>query len=115
MSQNSKDSFEDKIVHGLDNYSNQLVVDTLIRLRHARNKALADSSHANYTWGVWPGVAGFVAIVLLLTVSLHWQSSSPVVTPLLDDLDLLMTEDLEFYQQLEFLQWMDANGVEIDS
>ncbi len=110
----SSHSIESQIASSLDDYADQLTPDTLTRLRDARVAALSSLGKKNNNMIAWPGAAGLVAIAVLLAVSLHSQNSSPVVTPLLDDLDLLVTEDVEFYQQLEILQWMDTNEADLD-
>lgn len=117
MIQNHHSSFEDNIVENLDDYTKQLDPHTVASLQRARNNVLAvyRQSTTQTTWSSWPGVAGLIAVAVLLAVSLHRQEASSVTTPFLDDLDLLATEDPEFYQQLEVLQWMDANDVETDT
>ena len=111
----SSDVFEKQLIKTLNDHANQLDADITTRLRCARSAAINSSRQGtNKSWSSWPGIAGLVAVALLLSVSLHNQPASSVETPLLDDLDLLVTEDLEFYRQLEVLEWMDSDTMESD-
>ncbi|MCH9696553.1 MAG: hypothetical protein K0U68_00450 [Gammaproteobacteria bacterium] len=110
------EQLESEIINSLDAFSNQLGTETTVGLQKARTKALQSETPSMYpVWLNWKGATGFAGVVLLITVSMFNVNQQPVSSPLLDDLDLLVSEDLEFYQDLEVIQWIVTNDIEFDS
>lgn len=107
---------ESEIIDSLNAFSHQLDTETTAGLRNARNNALLSANRSLYPmWLNWAGATSFAVVVLLVVVSVFNINQPPVSSPLLDDLDLLISEDLEFYQEMEVIQWMVANDIEFDS
>jgi len=109
----------DAVKARLDQSEQALDGVTLGRLRAARREALATlgAERPRRTW--WEPMRGLAVAATLatLTVSLWSLSPGPTDTGLmpLEDLALLTdSEDLEFYQDLDFYLWLDsresANG-----
>lgn len=110
------EQLESEIIESLDAFSNQLDPVTTAGLQNARNNALLSTNRSPYSvWLNWAGATSLAVVVLLMVVSVFNINQHPVSSPLLDDLDLLVSEDLEFYQDLEVIQWMVANDIELDS
>ena len=106
----------------LDESADALDAATLSRLNRARQAALAQRRPARQ-WALPAGLAS--ACVLLLAV-LTWHSYLPTAGTSLEDplartavpgdLDLVSSEDsLEFYQDLEFYAWLEAQDQDLGS
>ena len=87
---------------GLDGY-------TLSRLNRIRHTAL---EHKRSPMQFWLPTGGVVtACMLVLAVSLNgMQTESALEAPALEDLEILTsTENLEFFEDYEFYQWLAEN------
>ena len=103
----------------LDESAQGLDAATLSRLNRARQKALESARPRRLRpWFVPAGVASACAV--LLAVAVVWHQPGPS-TPLGDgqsnaslsdtDLDMVSSDDgIEFYQDLEFYAWLDAQN-----
>ena len=93
----------------LDHAVDELETATANELRLMRKKALKPQ---RYDWFRQHGIPVFAAsaAVLVITVSLLLnQGTQPIDMPALEYLSLLSeTEELDFYQDLEFYDWLDA-------
>jgi uncharacterized protein DUF3619 len=111
----------------LDDSAQALDASTLSRLNRARQAALAQNRpRVRQRWFMPAGLAG--ACVLMLAVAV-WHSYAPIggttdaPVPALTaknvsegDIDLVSSDDgLEFYQDLEFYAWLDAQDQGFDS
>ena len=82
---------------------------TVARLRAARLRALSASPQARFTWRL---AGGFVAAGLALAVAgVMWFQTpgdfvAPPLEPAMADLDLLTSENPDFYAELEFYSWL---------
>ncbi len=89
----------DRTVDGLDGR-------TLARLREARRRAL-EASPRRVPWLMWAG--GFATACVALLVASLWLFSptTPGPTPGLEDVEILASsEDLGFYDDLDFYHWL---------
>jgi hypothetical protein len=96
----------------LDRSVERTAPDDLARLRQARERAL--SAHpARLPVQPWPaaGLAALATVaVLALALRVLVPSSGPEPVPGLQHLELLASADgLEFYEDLEFIQWLEGS------
>lgn len=82
------------------------------QLRAARRTALAGNHSPTRVYWQW-GLAASVVVLSVLSLVLWQQSTAPtpstLATPALvvDDLPIMTAQDeLQFYQDLEFIQWL---------
>ena len=108
----------------LDASAQSLDSATLSRLNRARQKALEKARPRRFrSWFVPAGLASACAVLLAVAVVWH-QPTTPgapdpfIATPTVagnafagSDLDLVSSDDsIEFYQDLDFYAWLDAQG-----
>ena len=109
----------------LDESADNLDAATLSRLNRARQSALELARPRRVrSWFVPAGLASACAVLLAIAVVWHrpgptapdpFVPSGAVVTPnsgfSAGDLDLVSSDDgIEFYQDLDFYAWLDAQG-----
>lgn len=107
----------------LDEQVEKLDFNTTSRLSAARHRALAQGQTS---WGMprsaWPALIGW-SCAAVLVFYIGSQSAIQVVevpdmalvavepTSIIEDLTLLSsTDDIDFYQSVEFLEWMELNS-----
>jgi len=103
----------------LDESAKGLDASTLSRLNRARQAALQQRQRARR----WALPAGLVSACVLLLALFTWHGylpsespDSPLVSHAEGDLDLVSSEDsLEFYQDLEFYAWLEAQDQDLGS
>jgi len=87
---------------------------TLSRLAMARNRALDEVGRRRRWQAEWPlAVGAFASVAAAAVVVVLWQEvNRPPELELAsaDELELLASEDLEFFEELEFYQWLEAEG-----
>ena len=101
--------------HTLQDSVDNLDQETLDRLATIRLQALAAASSRRSRRSSWLMPAGgFVTAAALVAALLLWTSepaikeSAPVA--LIEDINILTdSEDIDFYQDLEFYQWLASN------
>ena len=80
--------------------------ETLSRLAQARNKAMLEMPHGNRR--TWPAVAALAASLVVALIWSRWPQPTVPDAELLESMDLLVAEEsIEFYQDLEFLEWAE--------
>lgn len=101
----------------LDRAADELDSDVLKKLQVARRMAVqASAEPRRFTWfdlsNQWVVPTGGVtaaAVVALLLVS-FWGDKAidvDIITPVIEDIQILSSaEDIEMYEDLEFLQWL---------
>lgn len=106
----------------LDQSVEQLDAATLSRLNRARQAALAQRRPRPRQWLLPTGLASACMLLLaLLTWHAYVPRLAPSDTPVArttssGDLDLVSGEDsLEFYQDLEFYAWLEAQDQDLGS
>ena len=116
------DSIEDRIKRSMDGLTDAIDVDTQVKLNEARFQALQQHSrpklhHWLQRW-LWP-LVGTAALMLLLTVMPNMMpdmmpdmmKGNPMQAPqvvLFEDVEFLAENaGTEFYEDLEFLAWLD--------
>jgi type VI protein secretion system component VasF len=98
----------------LDRSVEALDRDTLRRLRAIRQAALRrDETPAARGW--WVPAGAFVSVLLVgwLSLSLWLEKPSPQVADVLEleDVEVLSTaDDIEFFDELEFYQWLNTDA-----
>ena len=101
----------------LDESAEGLDAATLSRLNRARQRALEQARpRARRPWFVPAGLASACAV--LIAVAVAWQMPTHNATPALtdanagtfaSDMDMMSSDDgLDFYEDLDFYAWLDA-------
>jgi len=99
----------------LDDSTQSLDAATLSRLNQARHAALAARSRRRAWWLPAAGLAASCALVLAVVA---WYPSAHLTAPAtpahsaLSDAEIAADEGIEFYQDLEFYAWLDAQEQE---
>lgn len=104
-----------KIITELDNQAQFLDAATASRLNQSRQAAIASMRSRQRAWARWGlplGLAG-TAAAGMVAIALWMGGANPeqpgLGDPALADLALLTSEDsLEFYENLEFYQWLET-------
>ena len=113
MKQNDNDQeFLDKTRELLEHSVDAIDEKTSSRLRQIRYQAL-DTRSRKLNWFTPYSAFAATAAVLLLTVSI-WLTQAPIINDelVLEDMPLLTTtEELDFYQDLEFYNWLDDEQI----
>lgn len=79
---------------------------TLARLADARNEAMLEMSQRSR--GIWPVAAAIAASLVVALIWSRWPQPEVPGAELLESMDLLVAEEsIEFYQDLEFLEWAE--------
>ncbi len=79
---------------------------TLARLAHARNEAMLEMSQRSRR--IWPVAAAIAASLVVALIWSRWPQPEVPGAELLESMDLLVAEEsIEFYQDLEFLEWAE--------
>lgn len=107
----------------LDDSANGLDAATLSRLNRARQAALDRARPRTLRpWFVPAGLASACALLMAVAVAWHTPAGAPSVAALAtatgasansfaSDLDMMTGDDgIEFYQDLDFYAWLDAQG-----
>ena len=116
MSHKDKDrAFLDAVKGALDQQHDSIDDETLSALREIRHQAINHADTQSSAWGqfqrpFYPALAAAAAVVMVLGVSLTMNlTGTHADQPTLEDMPLLTaSEDISFYQNLEFYQWLDA-------
>jgi Protein of unknown function (DUF3619) len=129
MNENGLPGWTEQARRLLDESAQSLDGASLSRLNRARQAALAQRQPALRPWFVPAGLASACAV--LLAVAVVWRApppmpanggaQTPIATALQSsgfaagDLDIVSGDDgFEFYQDLEFYAWLDAQSQEGD-
>ncbi len=119
-----QDKFIKQIKQQLDQESKALDAETLSRLRQARARALSESDNRkSRQWSVLGGGAvafasvSVLAIAVWLSVPTNTLQNPPALAEAqitaFDDLELLAaTEELEFYEDMEFYYWLEIQNAQ---
>ncbi len=100
----------------LDESAHSLDAATLSRLNHARHAALAARSRGPRAW--WLPAAGLAASCALVLAVVAWYPSAHLTVPAtpahsaVSDAEIAADDGIEFYQDLEFYAWLDAQEQE---
>ncbi len=103
-------AFLAKAKEALDSSVRNLEPHLATRLQQARRTALESKARPGFRL-VWAG--GFATAAAMVLVAALWmlQPAGPMPGPALEDLDLLTSsENLEFYDDLEFYGWLAETG-----
>ncbi|HEX4479202.1 MAG TPA: hypothetical protein VH082_00220 [Rudaea sp.] len=101
----------------LDDSAQSLDASTLSRLNRVRQRALEQARpRAMRPWFVPAGLASACAVLIAVAVAWHTPtasvapaSSSASAGTFANDLDMMTSDDgIEFYQDLDFYAWLDA-------
>ncbi|WP_223787109.1 hypothetical protein [Marinicella meishanensis] len=110
-----KEPTHDPIKQALDAFRDQVDVATQVKLNEARHTALAQADRTPRRRWLLPaaGVATMAAVTFTWALLKHSPSEWPEQDPsIFADLELLAEEaDTDFYQDLEFLTWLDDNDL----
>ena len=105
--QHDEQAMLDKIRAGLDQSSQQLDPQTRRALQASRQAALAQLQKPRWFLQPVAGVAVAASAALLVFAVLILQTNDSVMIHHAEDMSLLSSgEDLEFYENLEFYQWL---------
>jgi type VI protein secretion system component VasF len=107
-----KDPIQAQIKQSMDALKNSIDVQTQVKLNEARHTALNKANHMSRKWLLAP-ITGIAAVFVLAFAFLYFGTNSELSSEevtLFEDLELLANEaDTEFYQDLDFLTWLDEN------
>jgi hypothetical protein len=110
MSEREDRRFAERARERLERSAQELDADTGARLRAARLRALdAAPQRSRWLYGVPIGALATASAALL---AVYLSRETPALGPgaTLEDFELLSdAEPLELYEQLEFLEWLDAH------
>ena len=104
------DAFLRRTVQLLDEGVQRIAGEDAVRLRHARERALEPRSR--WSLGLPAGALALASTAALILGLQLFRSEAPVApVPELQHLELLAAADsLQFYEDLEFLQWLEYSG-----
>ncbi len=109
----NNNELKQQIKKSMDEVVDAIDVSTQVKLNQARHAALNQNNNKRLVPML--SLAG-MALAVILAVTLVWfqapieGASSEAESLWLEDLDLLATEaEPEFYQDLEFLAWLEEN------
>lgn len=108
----NKDPLESQIKQAMDTFQDGIDVSTQVKLNEARHAALNQKRPLRFTRLLAPvtGVASVMLFAFLLVQNNTTLESSNHEASLFEDLELLANEaDPDFYEDLEFLTWLDEN------
>jgi len=110
----SEEPLKQLIKQSMDSLTQAIDTNTQVKLNEARHAAIKKSKH-NYTvpWS-WLLGAGTAVVMFLAVFLMQTQDAIPTHKEfvIFEDLDILTNEaDTDFYQDLEFLTWLDANNI----
>ena len=113
MKQNDKDqAFLHNARHLLDQSVDAIDEETSFRLRQIRHQVLNTKPETRNWFAPYSAFAA-TAAVLVLTVTV-WLTQAPTMNDelVLEDIPLLAaSEELDFYQELEFYNWLDDEQI----
>ena len=103
------DDFLRQVKNSLDESVEQIEAATLTRLRAARRTAIeAGQASRQPAWLLPAGGLATVAVVTALAVNLLISTPESAAMPGLEDMALMAdSEELEFYEELDFYIWLD--------
>ena len=97
----------EKIKAALDESSEQLDQDTVRALRQARQNALEQLNKSRWNWQPMTGLAVAASVTIFAVGVVMLQTNQNDMMPNHEDMPLLSAgDDLEFYENLEFYQWL---------
>ena len=100
----------------LDGHADRLPADVANRLRSARRDAIQQAARPGFDWMRPLMSAVALAGVGALSIALWSGQPAPAVDVLdqrLASIDVLTaSDDLEFFQELEFFEWLPEEGVD---
>lgn len=103
------EKFASRIKQQLDQQVDGMDGQTLARLRQARATALADSSARAWRWQPIAAFASVTVLAVAVWLALPVNSGGEQNMAALDDMELLAAaDDLEFYENIEFYQWVES-------
>jgi len=98
--------FESRARDVLRSGEQSLDKDILSRLAGAREQAMQEFGKRNRR--TWPIIATLAASLMVALVWSKWPQSDVPDAALLESMDLLTAEEgIEFYEDLEFLEWAE--------
>ena len=106
----SEEPIKQNIKASLDAVANAIDVKTQVRLNEIRHQAVIQKP-VRRNWIPMTGLAATLALAVVLV----WQFNQPLGDAVgqddwLSDIDMLAAEDdTEFYEDLEFLTWLEEN------
>jgi hypothetical protein len=110
MNQSDPQSWLADVRARLDESTQSLDAATLSRLNQARHAALAARSRSLRAW--WLPAAGLAASCALVLAAVAWypsaQLAGPPAHPAVSDAEIAADDGIEFYQDLDFYAWLDA-------
>ena len=110
-SDNKLQRFLDRTSGELDKSVERLDVDTQRALQQARSNAI-DSLHRRRQFWQPAGAIALASVVAAVVIILQFNGQDIAGSPqAIEDIQLLgASEELEFYEDLEFYQWLDLQG-----
>ncbi len=104
------DKLENHTRQTLDNSVDELDAATLSRIRQVRARAMEKAEGKSINWfGVTSGALATASVMVFAVIILMRSETLPQTVPV-DDIELISSsESFEFYEDLEFYQWLETN------
>ena len=104
-----EEKFVNEIKRQLDRQAESLDGQTLSRLRQARAAAQAESGGWQLRWQPVALFASAAVLAVVVWIAMPINNSSEPRMAALDDMELLASnDDLEFYEEIDFYQWLEV-------
>ncbi len=120
MIKDNENKLETNIRQSLDESVDTLDANTLSKIRQIRAQAIemarekADSRHKNWLLnkqGIFVGGLA-TACVMVFAVMVLLKSPTPMQAVPVDDIELISSsDDLELFEDLEFYEWLEEDGM----
>jgi hypothetical protein len=112
MTKENENELEKNIRQSLDESVDSLDANTLSKIRQIRAQAVENAGTQHIKWqGIFVGGLA-TACVMVFAVMVLLNSPAPMQTVPADDLELISSsDDLELFEDLEFYEWLEEDGM----
>ena len=116
MNRNEREKlFLENVRKELDAGLDTLDTETLLRLRHARQRALGEAERTRRRFALpkWVTAGGLATAMVVAVAVSFWSATSREVLPVqqAEDVEILTARDsVELCKDLEFYRWLEDDG-----
>ena len=113
MSKIDEEKFNTNIKQSLDDSVDALDANTLSKIRQVRAEAIDRAKHRHVNWsGLLVGGLATTCVMVIAVVVLLNSSTSMQTVPAVDIELISSSDNLEFYEDLEFYEWLEEDGLQ---